>query len=121
PAYRAANGTKLKRQLIVSRAAAKDAARLWWSRRYGTALPYPDQLLINRTESGQPYLEPFGDPSLPSISIAHTENVAIAVAAEAAVGIDLEPIHAKAHEILPQFATTEEINLLEGLQSRQGP
>jgi phosphopantetheinyl transferase len=49
------------------------------------------------------------------VSLAHTENGAVAIAATVPVGIDLEPIDRDARAILPSFATVEERELMDAV------
>jgi phosphopantetheinyl transferase len=82
---------------LWGRIAAKEAARRIWHDD-GLLLTYPADLAIVKSQAGQPYLvrvEDREDRSLPAISIAHAEGVAVALAARdssASVGIDVEPI-----------------------------
>jgi phosphopantetheinyl transferase len=105
-----------RREFLAARAAAKDAARLWWSRRHGTnELPHPSTLVISHDAAGRPYLELGDDLDLPLLSIAHTEGCAVALAADVAIGIDIEPATRDTRAILPSFATAEERALIDEL------
>jgi acyl transferase domain-containing protein/phosphopantetheinyl transferase len=97
-----------RRQIVASRAAAKDAARVWWARKYGTPMPHPAEFCIGHDALGRPYLEPDCDPLLPQISIAHTKAGAVAIAADVPVGVDLEEAARDTRPILPEFATGDE-------------
>jgi phosphopantetheinyl transferase len=103
------------RDLVYGLAGSKDAIRLWWARRSGGAMPHPSDFCINHDAAGQPYLEPAGDPSLPRISCAHSEGAFVTIAAEGACGVDIEPASRDADGILSQFASAEEIALLDQL------
>jgi phosphopantetheinyl transferase len=114
--YRALEKDARRRQFLAARAAAKDAVRLWWAHKQGTSeLPHPSTLVIGHDGAGRPYLE--GDEGLapPGLSIAHTEAVAVAVAADVPIGIDVEPATRDAQAILSSFATAEEVALVEEL------
>jgi phosphopantetheinyl transferase len=101
------------RDRVCSLAATKDAVRLWWARRYGGTMPHPTEFLVNHDELGRPHLEPAGEPSLPCITCAHSGDAFVAIASEAPAGIDLEVVTRDAGAVLPQFATTEEMALLD--------
>lgn len=115
PAYWALENTKLKRQLVFSRVAVKDAVRQWWHQTHGTLYPLPASLTIGHDAAGRPVLEPADDPAWPFISLAHTDTACVALAAGVPVGIDFEPADDRASEILRHFATDAEIALLETL------
>ncbi|HEY7309498.1 MAG TPA: beta-ketoacyl synthase N-terminal-like domain-containing protein [Gemmataceae bacterium] len=108
PSFWEASSKDQRRQLVASRAAAKDAARVWWARKYGTPMPHPAELCIAHDALGAPYLEPGDDPLLPHISIAHTKGGAVAIAADAPIGVDLEEAERDTRGILPEFATADE-------------
>jgi acyl transferase domain-containing protein/phosphopantetheinyl transferase len=82
---------------LWGRIAAKEAARRLW-RDEGLPPTYPADLAILKNQAGQLYLvraNDHEDRSLPAISIAHADGVAVALAARdpsASVGIDVEPI-----------------------------
>ncbi|MBX9791932.1 MAG: polyketide synthase dehydratase domain-containing protein [Pirellulales bacterium] len=119
PAYWALENTKLRRQLVFSRVAAKDAVRQWWHQTHGTLYPFPADLTIGHDAAGRPVLEPAGDPAWPFISLAHTDTTYVALAAGVPVGIDLEPANARAAEIVTHFATEAEAALLASLSATQ--
>jgi acyl transferase domain-containing protein len=103
------------RDVVYGLAGVKDAVRIWWARQYGGAMPHPSEFCVSHDDAGQPYLQPAGDPSLPCISCAHSEGTFLAVAATTAAGVDLEPVTRDAPAILSEFATEEEIALLDHL------
>ncbi len=112
--YQAIDKTARRRQFLASRAAAKDAIRLWWSRRYGeSALPHPSLFIIAHDAAGRPYVKTEEESALPELSIAHTEAGAVAIAADVPVGIDIEPATANTPDILSSFATEAEMVLIE--------
>ncbi len=119
PAYWALENTKLKRQLVFSRVAVKDAVRQWWHQTHGTLYPFPAEMTIGHDAAGRPTLEPADDPAWPFISLAHTDTTYVALASGVPVGIDLEPADGRATEIITHFATDAEIALLETLSVSQ--
>jgi acyl transferase domain-containing protein/phosphopantetheinyl transferase len=82
---------------LWGRIAAKEAARRLWQAD-GLPATYPADLAIVKDPSGRPWLVRVQDPddrSLPAVSIAHTDGVALALAASnpaARVGVDVETI-----------------------------
>lgn len=117
PEYWAIGDARKRKEMVVARACAKDAARLWWTRRHGGAYPHPAELAIGHDEMGAPCLLPAGDPAWPRISIAHTEQTAVAVASDDPVGVDLEPRTREVRSILSHFASEAELELLRGLST----
>jgi acyl transferase domain-containing protein/phosphopantetheinyl transferase len=97
-AFLASCGSDRRRsRRLWGRIAAKEAARRLW-RDEGLAATFPADLTILANRAGQPRLVHVGDPgdrSLPAISIAHADGVAVALGASdpsALVGIDVEPV-----------------------------
>jgi phosphopantetheinyl transferase len=78
-------------------------------------MPHPSQFVIAHDGSGRRYLVPGDGPEMPQISLAHTAEGAVAIAADMAVGIDLEPATRDARPLLPDFATASEVELVEQL------
>ena len=119
--YRTLASAARRREFLATRAAAKDAARLWLSRRYDTSeLPHPSTLVISHDAAGRPYVklgdgELEDDLDLPLLSIAHTEGCAVALAADVPIGLDIEPATRDTRAILPSFATAEERALIDEL------
>jgi acyl transferase domain-containing protein/phosphopantetheinyl transferase len=107
-----------RRQTVLSRAAVKDAVRLWRSRKYGGALPHPAEFAVGHDAAGRPFLEPGDDSSLPYVSLAHTAAGAVALAADVPVGIDLEEATRDTRSILHDFTTEEERAQLAALSAR---
>ncbi len=118
PRFWEASGKDRRRQFLASRAAVKDAVRLWWSRKYGTALPHPAEFAIEHDERGRPFLLPGDDPALPHISLAHTAAAAVAIASDVPVGIDVEEADRDTHSILDEFTTAEERALIDPLSTK---
>ena len=88
---------QLRSRRLWGRIAAKEAARRLWDDAGGPAT-YPADLTVVHDPRGRPRLRRVGEPdldSLPSISIAHTDGVAAALAVldpAARTGIDVEAI-----------------------------
>ena len=102
-----------KWQWLMGRIAAKDAARLWLAQRSGGDMIHPALLQIAQHEQGQPVLLARDDcPPMPYISIAHTEGWAAAMAADAACGIDIEPVARDMTHVLAIMANAEELEAL---------
>jgi acyl transferase domain-containing protein/phosphopantetheinyl transferase len=114
--YQAIDQTARRRQFLAARAAAKDAIRLWWSRKHGESeLPHPSLFIIAHDPAGRPYVQMEKEAALPELSIAHTEACAMAIAADVPVGIDIEPATANTPDILSSFASETEVILIEEL------
>lgn len=97
----ALKGPERRRTLrIWGRVAAKEAARRLWAES-GGATVYPADLAIVPDRHGRPSLRrrgAAGGEGAPAVSIAHTEGVAVALAARdpsARVGIDVERVVAR--------------------------
>jgi len=114
PQFWAASSYARRRQLVASRAAVKDAVRVWWARKHGTDLPHPAEFAVEHDESGRPFLLPLskGEAALPHISIAHTAAGAVAIAASGIVGVDLEEADRDTRSILATFTTDAERALI---------
>jgi acyl transferase domain-containing protein/phosphopantetheinyl transferase len=116
PEFLALADKRRRQQFLASRVAAKDAIRLWWSRRHDTLdLPHPSLFLIAHDDLGQPYFVLDEGPTIGHLSLAHTEVGAVALVAEEPVGIDVESATRDASALLPDFATAEEAELLAPL------
>lgn len=110
-AYLALPGPDSRRtHRLWGRIAAKEAARRLWLDRGGEPV-YPADLIVDRNPLGRPHLRSrLGHNRLPSISIAHADGVAVALAsldASGSVGIDIE-------SIVPRSATFEATAFLLG-------
>ncbi|HEV3120718.1 MAG TPA: 4'-phosphopantetheinyl transferase superfamily protein, partial [Isosphaeraceae bacterium] len=122
-ALRAEGGAESRRtQRLWGRVAAKEAVRRLWLDR-GEPPVYPADLVIEADERGKPRMrfvaEPQG-PALPAISIAHTDGVAVALAAldpEARVGIDVERIEERSVGFEAKAFSASERALLDLLPS----
>lgn len=100
---------------ILGRVAAKDAARRWQALRGDTStMAHPTEVIVSNDPNGRPRIDSIaGTGSMPTISLAHTELGAVAVAADQPVGIDLEPVDAGGQLVLEDFATDGERRLLQ--------
>jgi phosphopantetheinyl transferase len=77
-----------RRHWLMGRIAAKDAVRRWlWAR--GAGPLFPVEVTIETDGHGQPSVNVSG-PSKICVSIAHSGDLALAIADEQAVGIDVE-------------------------------
>lgn len=101
-----------QREWLLGRITAKDAARAW---RGGTGL-HPAAFAIVNDGAGQPRIAhwPAGTAA-PAIAIAHTGGQAIALASNAAVGIDIEKIAARDVHCVDSFCTAHELSLLAAI------
>jgi acyl transferase domain-containing protein/phosphopantetheinyl transferase len=104
-----------KRHVLGARMAVKDAARLWLARQTGTPLRHPGELTVTHDDLGRPYLKAVDIPGLPQVSLAHVDGVAVALAADVPVGIDVERVADDRRDILPYVATDAERELIETL------
>ncbi|HEY3990770.1 MAG TPA: acyltransferase domain-containing protein [Acidobacteriaceae bacterium] len=79
-----------RRHWLMGRIAAKDAVRHWlWAR--GAGPLFPVEVAIAADEHGRPVVNVPG-PSEVYVSIAHSGDLAVAIAHEKAIGIDVEII-----------------------------
>lgn len=115
-----------KLRVLASRFAVKDAVRLWMVRHASAEAreafgdeAHPLELSVAHDERGRPIVVDRRGVPMPSISLAHCDRGAVAVASDRAVGIDAEPLERDTSAILPQFATDDEISLLGQLEQRQ--
>ncbi|MDX6237272.1 MAG: hypothetical protein QOG10_2087, partial [Kribbellaceae bacterium] len=82
-----------KRQWLLGRIAAKDAARRWlWDSGVGDI--YPAEIQVHNDESGRPYLAGVHGRRLPelTVSIAHRAETGVAIVRPGPCGIDIEEI-----------------------------
>jgi phosphopantetheinyl transferase len=79
-----------RRHWLMGRIAAKDAVRRWlWAR--GAGPLFPAEVTIAANEHGRPIVN-VARPWKVCVSIAHSGDLAVAIAGEKAVGIDVEII-----------------------------
>lgn len=116
PEYWGIEDTKRRREMLLSRVAAKDAARLWSAARNGSSYMHPAEMIVAHNERGAPRLVSNDGAAWPTISFSHAGDAAVAIACDGPVGIDIEPAQRSTQEILPTFATAEEQALVDDLQ-----
>jgi phosphopantetheinyl transferase len=111
--YAVLDDKQRRREMVWGRAAAKDAVRLWVMRNEGAELRHPAEFCLQHDALGRPFLPADGDRPLPHVSVAHTREGAVALAADVPVGIDVESASRDVAGILEQFATAAEAALLQ--------
>lgn len=80
-------GPRARRGWLLGRIAIKDAVRQYlWSR--GAGPLYPMEIEVRNDASGRPVVDPAGV----HVSVAHKDDVAVAIVSDRAVGIDIERI-----------------------------
>jgi acyl transferase domain-containing protein len=106
-------GPRKQRAWLSGRIAAKDAVRdLLW--RGGQGPLFPVELTITSEASGRPIVH-FGAGRDVRVSIAHKEDIAVAIAREGKdVGIDVERIEPRSDAFAEISFTKEELRLVEG-------
>ncbi|HMF19508.1 MAG TPA: 4'-phosphopantetheinyl transferase superfamily protein [Gemmataceae bacterium] len=104
---------------LFGRNAAKDAVRRLWHVRHGERL-FPADIVIAAGPHGRPIAQPRGAPGpepLPTISIAHTEGVAAALAVFGPyAGIDLERVRPREPGFVEMAFDSDEQQLLQRLR-----
>jgi len=102
---------------LLGRIAAKDAVREWLARQAETEdMLHPAALIIGNDEQGQPRVTSgLKAEGLPQLSIAHSEDRAIAIAHDDTVGVDIEPISPRQPDFVETMASESERSLLDGL------
>jgi phosphopantetheinyl transferase (holo-ACP synthase) len=80
---------------LFGRLAVKDAVRVLWHARHGERL-FPADIIVEPDDHGRPVARPrglAGPESFPAISLSHTEDIAVGLAAfTPRAGIDLERV-----------------------------
>jgi phosphopantetheinyl transferase len=94
--FRRLKGPEQKRaEWLFGRIAAKDAVRILWWQRHGERL-FPADIAIEPDAQGRPLVRRrgvSGEEELPAVSIAHTDGLAVGLAAFGPhVGVDVERI-----------------------------
>lgn len=88
-----------QRSWLVSRIAAKDAARQWLKARHGREL-FPTEVSVSNDAAGRPLLHQDLEPDL-RVSLAHKGDHAVAaVRAGAPIGVDIETVAEPSAELL---------------------
>ncbi|MDB5027242.1 MAG: beta-ketoacyl synthase, partial [Candidatus Eremiobacteraeota bacterium] len=100
-----------RRHWLMGRIAAKDAVRRWlWGR--GAGPLFPVEVTIANDERGRPLVSAPG-PLPVSVSIAHSGDLAVAIAGEDAVGIDVEIVEPRDAGVEALALTASERALLD--------
>ncbi|MBX3450320.1 MAG: polyketide synthase dehydratase domain-containing protein [Planctomycetaceae bacterium] len=102
-------------QQLASRVVVKEAIRDWYVKQGETTSIHPAMLRIRHDESGRPYPTWGDDPCDLKISLAHTDNAAVAFASHVDAGVDMELLTRDVSDLLSRFATSEELELLSSL------
>ncbi len=113
-AWRALDATPRRRRAwLLGRAALKDALRAFLARRAGRDdMLHPAAVSIGTDEAGAPRVREAGGGPAPYLSLSHTEDAAVAVAASGPVGVDLERADAARDLDVASFATEDEVRRL---------
>jgi phosphopantetheinyl transferase len=103
-----------QRQWLLGRIVAKDAVRRWVAEQTGGPLLHPAAVTIESDELGRPFVTALsGCDTPPYLSIAHSEDRAIAVAHAEAVGVDIERIAERDAGCVQAFTTLGERSMIE--------
>ncbi len=111
--FRTLTGNKPMRKFLMSRMAAKDAVRMWRQRFENIELTHPAEYEIRHDEHGRPYVGGNREGIVPELTLAHKDNIVLAIASPQPLGIDLEPADRETRSLLDSFATPEEIELID--------
>ncbi|MBV2235668.1 MAG: polyketide synthase dehydratase domain-containing protein [Sterolibacterium sp.] len=119
--YEAASPRR-RRQWLSGRVAAKDALRAYLWRKHGEYDIFPKELRISNDVQGQPQVvahvsNVFAEKLY--LSIAHKDTLALAMAAEKPVGVDMEKIEPRSDEFIQLAMTAEEVALLPDEQRNE--
>ena len=112
---RLGNNLIRQREWLLGRIAVKNAVRRWLAQETASDMLHPASFVIENDPHGQP-LAKFapGFEAPPHISLAHSNDRAIAVASRYAVGIDLEHIAHRDLTFLETFTTPKERDIVNG-------
>lgn len=100
-----------RRQWLNGRVAAKDAVRKYLWNKHGLSDLFPKELIISNTSQGQPQVSAHISGCFSEklhLSIAHKDLLAVAMAAEKPVGVDVEKIEARTQEFVDLTFTAQE-------------
>ncbi|MEE9611893.1 MAG: 4'-phosphopantetheinyl transferase superfamily protein, partial [Desulfatiglandales bacterium] len=107
--YRSLKHPKRRLEWLAGRIVAKGAIRIY----LGSNAPLPSAIEVESSPDNAPHIVIKGeeaDSALPHISISHSSDMAVAVAAQSlGVGIDVEEITESILEIADEFSTNEEV------------
>ncbi|SCK48666.1 type I polyketide synthase [Streptomyces sp. WMMB 322] len=110
-----------RRQFLLGRIAAKDAARaLLWAEGAGDI--YPAEVSVHNDDEGRPFVRGVHGRTVGelTVSIAHRGECGVAIARRGPCGIDVEEITARSRATVEAACGAEELALLRGL-SDGGP
>lgn len=109
-----------RRQWLNGRLAVKDAVRAYLWHKHGHAPLYPKEIAIHNGENGEPLVAPhisnaFGEGL--HVSIAHKDLLAVGIAREQPVGVDVEKIDPRSEQFISMaFSEAEQALLPAGNQ-----
>lgn len=96
-----ATSPRRRRQWLNGRIAAKDAVRKYLWSKHGLTDLFPKEFLIRNAPQGQPMVEPHITGCFAEklhLSIAHKDLLAVAMASEKPVGVDIEVVESRSKE-----------------------
>jgi phosphopantetheinyl transferase len=122
--WRNLRGLDIRRtEWLFGRAAAKDAVRRLVTQRHGTAI-FPADIEIHQDGDGRPFARLLGTGDsaiMPSISIAHSDGVAVAIAGYChegeCLGIDIERLRPRQEAFQAIAFNQHELALLDSVAS----
>jgi phosphopantetheinyl transferase len=106
---------KQRRKWLSGRVAAKDAVRCWMRLHRGVQVLFPQELCIANDDGGAPHVVPNISTTVPAtlrLSIAHKDQIAVAIVGEHEVGIDIERIELRDETFAATAFSTVERALL---------
>jgi len=113
---------KRQQEWVLGRAVAKDAVRHWLSQRTGSDMLHPAAFSIASDANGRPFVNRLPGAGIkPSVSIAHSQSRAIAVAYDGDVGVDIEVIAERDESFLTAFTTASEREMLTSFPPEERP
>ncbi|WP_163655232.1 beta-ketoacyl synthase N-terminal-like domain-containing protein [Listeria sp. PSOL-1] len=114
----ALTSAKLQRQFLISRIALKDAVRHYIAEDKEKML-YPIEIFSDHDDQGKPFVTIHEHSKEKAnechVSLAHKENIGVAMVADHVIGIDIERIEAKNTDFLKVAFTESERALLHEL------
>lgn len=106
-----------KRQWLSGRVAAKDAVRDFLASSQGVLRVFPKEIRIENDAAGAPRVVAHVTNTVPShlrLSIAHKAGIAVALASDGAVGVDVEVIEPRPDSFVAMVCSEAEWRLLDG-------
>ncbi len=110
------DNNRIRRAYLLSRLAAKDAARLWCQKQWNTELTHPAVYELLHDELGKPVVQSSAYDVMPELTITHKDGIAIVIASSTPLGVDIEKRDRVKPELLETFATAAEGQLLQSLE-----